>query len=486
MCRFKHPNITRLFGICLQEDSYTIVMEYLPLGSLYNQLHEQKVKLNVWTQIKLATDISNGLNYLHQSKPKIVHRDLKSHNILLDEYWNAKLTDFGLAKVKTESERMSGSVCGSPPWMAPEFFEENPIISEKVDIYSFGMVLYEMASNLTPFHNFDHRLLNTFAKRQRPIIPDECEESLKILIEKCWNENPKLRPTPVQILGSLEECLNEKGFLDEFQSSLWDFTPDFLHAKGWLAQNTYRSLEMDPRHFTNNSCMIVWEKLNNLIFENMHGVENVQITKAYAIESEHLKNGFKTRIKTIHTRLKEDPDTFRNASWEKNRATWRKMMLDNLELYTQQFVSSYSQLKIIPVFHAVKKVETAWKICASGFANLSINDDGWYGKGIYFTTNLRYAAKYYGEVNDKGEYILILSYVILGSVYPCVEHPQKEREIKGKDCQKGYDAHVTYVSPSSLFPCELNSSDIHENYSEIVIFQENQCLPKYLLFCKLL
>ena len=203
----QHPNIIQLYGVIKPPNENPImIMDFYENGSLYHLLHEENIKLNMKDQISISFGIANGVNYLHRLHPKIIHRDLKSENVLLTKDKKPILTDFGLAKVKIETQKVTQAV-GTPQWMAPELFDEDEgKLTEKVDIYSFGMVLYEISTNLIPFEG---KSLMQLAKLvgiegKRPIIPDHCDPFFKSLIEECWVQDYKKRPSIIPICAQLE------------------------------------------------------------------------------------------------------------------------------------------------------------------------------------------------------------------------------------------------------------------------------------------
>ncbi|XP_016482593.1 serine/threonine/tyrosine-protein kinase HT1 isoform X2 [Nicotiana tabacum] len=148
LLRLKHPNIITFIAACKKPPVFCIITEYLPGGSLRKYLHQQEpysVPLNL--VFKLALDIARGMQYLHAEG--ILHRDLKSENLLLDEDMCVKVADFGISCLESQ--------CGSPKgftgtyrWMAPEMIKEKNH-TKKVDVYSFGIVLWELLTALTPF-----------------------------------------------------------------------------------------------------------------------------------------------------------------------------------------------------------------------------------------------------------------------------------------------------------------------------------------------
>lgn len=155
MAKVKHPNLVDLIGVCEQKD-FQVVTEFMAGGDLFELLHgEEPVDLSWMQRMKLATDVAAGMQYLHGMDPPIVHRDLKSLNLLLKEpvrspqdVPTAKVTDFGIARMKevTGTGLDWGKMtqkAGTCHWMAPEVIR-GTTYDEKCDVYSFAMILYEI------------------------------------------------------------------------------------------------------------------------------------------------------------------------------------------------------------------------------------------------------------------------------------------------------------------------------------------------------
>ncbi|KAH0787718.1 TKL family protein kinase [Histomonas meleagridis] len=189
MAVLRHPSLVRFYGYT-SEPPFCILTEYMPNGSLYDFLHDHPDQLSPTERTLIALDIARGLEYLHGRG--IIHRDLKSLNILLDQRKRAKICDFGLIRMKS-SDPMTGLV-GTACWMAPEVLISSPCYDEKVDVYSFGILLWELLTGERPYFDIDYGQL-TFEiveKNRRPIIPENVPKNLKELIEKCWERDPKL------------------------------------------------------------------------------------------------------------------------------------------------------------------------------------------------------------------------------------------------------------------------------------------------------
>ncbi len=192
MAQCQHPNIVRMFGICAEEGKLAILMEYLEKGSLDKFL--QRPEDLPWNRrYSIAADIGKGLAYLHGRN--IVHRDLKSLNILIAKDDTAKITDFGLAKVRDKTNTHLTSQGGSPRWMAPEQISQNASASTKTDIYSMGMVLWEIAARKAPYSNAANEMVVLAWKMNNvsETIPSETPPAFADLIKQCWKD-PAQRP----------------------------------------------------------------------------------------------------------------------------------------------------------------------------------------------------------------------------------------------------------------------------------------------------
>nr|KYP53351.1 Receptor-like protein kinase HSL1 [Cajanus cajan] len=152
--KIRHKNIVRLWCCCNNRDSKLLVYEYMPNGSLADLLHSSKKGLLDWaTRYKIAIDAAEGLSYLHHDcVPPIVHRDVKSSNILLDDEFGAKVADFGVAKIVNGPNQGAESmsvIAGSYGYIAPEY-AYTLRVNEKSDIYSFGVVILELVTGKPP------------------------------------------------------------------------------------------------------------------------------------------------------------------------------------------------------------------------------------------------------------------------------------------------------------------------------------------------
>jgi len=145
----RHPNIVMFLGACTKPPNFAIVLEYCSGGTLWSLLQQKSIELSWEDRRQLALDTAKGMNYLHDRPTPILHRDLKSLNLLLDESKRVKLADFGWTKGL--QNYMTGKI-GTYQWMAPEVISAFQY-TEKADIYSFGIILWEIASREAPYRS---------------------------------------------------------------------------------------------------------------------------------------------------------------------------------------------------------------------------------------------------------------------------------------------------------------------------------------------
>ncbi|CAG7878232.1 serine/threonine-protein kinase STY8 [Brassica rapa] len=217
MRRLRHPNVLLFMGAVTSPPRLCIVSEFLPRGSLFRLLQRNTSKLDWRRRINMAMDIARGMNYLHHCSPPIIHRDLKSSNLLVDKNWTVKVADFGLSRIKHETYLTSKSGKGTPQWMAPEVLR-NESADEKSDIYSFGVVLWELATEKIPWETLNSmQVIGAVGfMNQRLEIPKDIDPLWIALMESCWHSDTKLRPTFRELMEKLREL--QKKYSIQFQA----------------------------------------------------------------------------------------------------------------------------------------------------------------------------------------------------------------------------------------------------------------------------
>eukprot|EP00742_Colponemidia_sp_Colp-10_P007271 GILJ01007817.1.p1 GENE.GILJ01007817.1~~GILJ01007817.1.p1 ORF type:complete len:862 (-),score=71.89 GILJ01007817.1:172-2757(-) len=206
----RHPNVVLFMGACTKNPNICIVTELCSRGSLWDVLHKKSLPLSWEIRLKMARDAARGMTYLHLFKPvPILHRDLKSLNLLVTDDFTVKVCDFGWARLK--SCTMTGHI-GTFQWMAPEVIA-NQNYTEKADVFSFGVVLWEMVTREPPYQGklpvqVATAVLN---KGLRPRIPGTCPKPIADLIKDCWDQDPDRRPVFTTVLRRLEDMVIQPG-----------------------------------------------------------------------------------------------------------------------------------------------------------------------------------------------------------------------------------------------------------------------------------
>ncbi|KAI0063443.1 hypothetical protein BV25DRAFT_1883939 [Artomyces pyxidatus] len=217
---FDHPNIVRFLGVSIPEDTrvtpVTIVSELCSNGDLFDYVRNV-LPPSLYRVLCMMLDIARGLEYLHQRKPSVIHRDCKSSNILITSKGTAKIADFGLAKVKQSTRSMVRSLVGTVNWQAPELWHAHPKYNHKVDVFACGMVFWEMLQWHLPNKKFPWEGMNEHAiydivgaKRQRPSLSglrkQWCPEIVE-LVERMWAHEHQERPTMTEVVSELEDLV---------------------------------------------------------------------------------------------------------------------------------------------------------------------------------------------------------------------------------------------------------------------------------------
>ncbi|KAJ4783727.1 ACT-like protein tyrosine kinase family protein [Rhynchospora pubera] len=207
MRKVRHKNVVQFIGACTKPPSLCIVTEFMAGGSVYDYLHKQKGVFKPPALLRVAIDVSKGMNYLHQNN--IIHRDLKTANLLMDENEVVKVADFGVARVKAQSGVMTAET-GTYRWMAPEVIEHKPY-DHKADVFSFGVMLWELLTGKIPYEYLTplQAAVGVVQKGLRPTIPKNANPKLAELIEKCWQQDSTKRPDFAEILEILQHLSKE-------------------------------------------------------------------------------------------------------------------------------------------------------------------------------------------------------------------------------------------------------------------------------------
>ncbi|XP_062168541.1 probable serine/threonine-protein kinase PBL3 [Alnus glutinosa] len=203
-----HPNLVKLIGYCLEGNNLLLVYEYMPKGSLENHLFRRGAQPLPWAiRIKVAIDAARGLSFLHGSEQQVIYRDFKASNILLDSEFNAKLSDFGLAKAGPTGDRshVSTRVMGTQGYAAPEYIATGRLTA-KCDVYSFGVVLLELLSGRRAVDKTKVGLEQSLVDWVKPYLGDR-RKLFRIMDTKLEGQYPQKAAYAAAILAS--QCISE-------------------------------------------------------------------------------------------------------------------------------------------------------------------------------------------------------------------------------------------------------------------------------------
>lgn len=233
--QLSHPNLVKLIGYCCEDEHRVLIYEYMARGSVEHNLFSRVLLPLPWSiRMKIAFGAAKGLAFLHEAEKPVIYRDFKTSNILLDEEYNAKLSDFGLAKDGPEGDKshVSTRIMGTYGYAAPEYIMTGHL-TPRSDVYSYGVVLLELLTgrksldksrpareqNLTdwalPLLKEKKKILNLVDPRLDGDYPIKGVQKAAMLAYHCLNRNPKARPLMRDIVDSLEPLLvNDEGLTE--------------------------------------------------------------------------------------------------------------------------------------------------------------------------------------------------------------------------------------------------------------------------------
>ncbi|XP_010705919.1 mitogen-activated protein kinase kinase kinase 7 isoform X13 [Gallus gallus] len=280
LSRVNHPNIVKLYGACL--NPVCLVMEYAEGGSLYNVLHgaEPLPHYTAAHAMSWCLQCSQGVAYLHSMKPKaLIHRDLKPPNLLLVAGGTVlKICDFGTAcDIQTHMTNNKGSAA----WMAPEVFEGSNY-SEKCDVFSWGIILWEVITRRKPFDEIGgpaFRIMWAVHNGTRPPLIKNLPKPIESLMTRCWSKDPSQRPSMEEIVkimthlmryfpGADEPLQYPCQYSDEGQSNSATSTGSFMDITSTNTSNK-SDANMEPNDFQGASTNDTIKRLESKLAQQM-------------------------------------------------------------------------------------------------------------------------------------------------------------------------------------------------------------------------
>ena len=385
MAQCQFPHIVRLYGVCLQEGHTAMVMEYLSKGSLYHVLHDDKETLP-WNPIRwsIALDIGKGLMYLHNQK--IIHRDLKSLNVLLDSQYQAKISDFGLSKIKLESSSISTKIhkgMGTTRWRAPELFKRKASPNEASDMYSYGMTLWEIASRQLPFADAqdDVTVMGFIKDGEKEEIPQDCPKEYSDLVQQCW-DLPDKRPSARTLVSALvqakpQEILQPESKLYEEKS--WHFDPQ-TKAKRPAKDKIYELVEATDK-----------DKRKVIEFYQHHPVAGYDMAAVRVIYNPDMNYKFGLYLKELQQRNNNPAfqpkwptgkECVQDPIEPQENINWRGEVHQQLQIMAKSYQDSdYPCVNLLPMWHGTKAAIVD-SIFRTGYANLAQPTVAFLAKGF--------------------------------------------------------------------------------------------------------
>ncbi|KAL5769488.1 hypothetical protein ACOSP7_013642 [Xanthoceras sorbifolium] len=232
LSQINHRNVVKLLGCCLETDVPLLVYEFIPHGTLYQYIHDQTEEFPIpWEmRLRIATEVANALSYMHSAASiPIYHRDIKSTNILLDDKYRAKVSDFGTSRsIAIDQTHLTTQVKGTFGYFDPEYFRSSQF-TDKSDVYSFGVVLVELLTGQKPIHSstnsnevislashFVHAMKEErlFEALDARVLKEGRKEEITTfanIAKRCLQSNGKKRPTMREVASELESIKTSNG-----------------------------------------------------------------------------------------------------------------------------------------------------------------------------------------------------------------------------------------------------------------------------------
>jgi serine/threonine protein kinase len=210
MYKIRYDHVLGIFGACIEPNYYALVVEYMSLGSLFDVLHKKEHALSWANRWSIALQMTKGINYLHTMS--IIHRDIKSLNFLMESASNGylvKISDFGLVKIRQETSKRTAESdrqqvsAGTLQWKAPELLKFGKP-SKASDIYSLGVVFWELATRCVPYDELDEATIREGVKAgERLEIPNDVPSHYTSIISNAWSQEPSKRSTAQELIEKI-------------------------------------------------------------------------------------------------------------------------------------------------------------------------------------------------------------------------------------------------------------------------------------------
>jgi serine/threonine protein kinase/WD40 repeat protein len=464
------PRIVRLFGITQEPGHFALIMEYMPKGSLYDVLHDRKIDLPWPTRWQIAIDIGAGLAFLHGVK--ILHQDLTSLNVLLDDSLRAKIRSFGQSSMNIATQASDKST-DSLRWRAPETFKDGFKYNEAADVYSYGVILWEIAKRALPFSDVDNdeMLIGLLKDGKQEEISPRCPPAYAAAITDAWKPAASRSSADVLARG-LQASQPAAADASAVVKQPWHFDPE-KRSDGV----TLRGYELFPAG--REDFYKVWSSYFS------HSVPGYDIVKIDVIHNPDLNRAYAARLNLLQNRHGNPAfsPSFDTEGTAEERAHRQRIDCLHQQMTAPFADSTAPNVRIMPAWHGTDAAVLD-SVFQTGFANLATTDSGFFGKGLYTTGEADYAHRVYATQNGSRAGALLMAWSSCYSALPVIGGDGPK--LSGKGNYKNYDAHFAPVRPRDPSnPREVNYDPCKPGeppeYTEMVVFDPSQCLPRYLV-----
>jgi serine/threonine protein kinase len=458
------PRVVRLYGVCLDPGHLSMVLELMH-GSLHDLLHSDAV-ISDKHRWQIAIDVVQGLSDLHRNH--VLHRDLKSHNILIDARGRAKIADFGLARLRlaTNTRTNNRASPGTLRWCAPECLNIRPPAPHtSMDMYSYGIILWELLTHRIPFEDQPDDIIVKDAVKsgEREEIPENCPDVWQEVITGCWQQDSQKRPDANNVRELLIAAQPEKT-----ESHLWFFEDKTNTA---LPHCGYAFIEAREKD---------WEIV--LRCYQHHPVPGYDVGRVEVIYHPAMNHIFSTSINMLQQRKGNRRYV---ANWTgRQDAEWRRHIDQKLSTLAEDYVDeNYPDVKLIPLWHGTQNTDDIHSILSTGYAPFGDTDDAYFGKGIYMAHEAHYASRY---AFPDGR--LILNWVASYSSYPIIsdDFDPIAKKLRLRIPAGKYDSH--FVPVVSQNPQDPDCMDYiptcigeEQQNIEMIVFEKAHILPRYVV-----
>lgn len=464
--RFK--NVVQLLAVCKEDDHYAIVVELMRGGSLYDRLHNKSELLSGKDLWDIAIRIAQGLADLHRNG--YIHRDLKSQSILFDEHGRARISDIGLRQLKMASATITqGHSCSSIRWNAPECFDDNPRITDRSDIYSYGMILWELLTGEIPFKHIskEHIVISKVHSGVREKIPETCHPLWREIIESCWEATPTRRPSAIKILDRL------------------------MASRPALPRSIWRPAEEVSENIQIGEYPRVpgtktdWERV--IEFYQKRPVPGYDIGSIQVIWDPAKNERFLATMKQLQQRS-SDPRYV--PKWkELPQADWRNTihrLFSNIAVsYAEYEADDCPDVRLLPLWFGTQEHNLSGTLNAIQTKS-SVTDERYFGEGIFTSPDAAFAESYAnsGSPTHLDSGCLILIWGICYNCFPIIEedYDQQRHQLK-IIVPPQYDAKYIPVVQVRSGSTDYRPAGLCEPYHYRLFITQNpsQVLPRYVV-----